>query len=133
MPAFCAGALPGGRINPEKTKRMTRMPPSDVDWIVPGQHGAPAEVVARIQALSQQVPDLFSLMFALLATHQGVPREILAVALKQCRSDLQDLSREDVAGLYAGILNGGRQGFDAVLRAKRKGEKRTGGFSWVKE
>jgi hypothetical protein len=109
------------------------MPESEVDWIVPGQHGAPAEVLLRIQALCQQVPDLFSLMLALLATHQGLPREILAVATKQCRNDLQDLSREDVTGLYTGILNGGRQGFDAVLRAKRKGEKRSGGLSWVKE
>lgn len=105
-----------------------------VDWLVPGQHGSPAEVLPRIQAICVALPDLFSAMFALLGTHQGLSRDILAAATKQCRRDLDDLSREDVAGLFTSILNGGRQGFDAVLRAKRKGEKKGGGgFSWVKE
>ncbi len=105
-----------------------------LNWMLPGQHGAPAEVLPRIQFVCQQQPDLFSAMFLLLATHQGLPREILAAATKQCRNDLDDLTRDDVAGLYTSILNGGRQGFDAVLRARRKGERKTGGFgAWVKD
>lgn len=107
---------------------------TSLSWMLPGRHGAPAEVLARIQLICQQQPELFSAMFVVLATHQGLPREILAAATKQCRSDLDDLSRDDVAGLYTSILNGGRQGFDAVLRARRKGERRGGGLgAWVKD
>lgn len=103
-------------------------------WLLPGQHGTPAEVLPRIQFICQQQPDLFSAMLLLVATHQGLPREILAAATKQCRSDLDDLSREDVAGLYTSILNGGRDGFDAVLRARRKSQRKSGGFgAWVKD
>ena len=117
---------------------MTQPPPTALDealrWFLPGQHGTPGEVLPRIQFVCQNQPDLFSAMLLLLATHQGLPREILAAATKQCRSDLDDLTREDVVGLYTALLNGGRQGFDAVLRSRRKGERKTGGFgAWVKE
>jgi hypothetical protein len=106
----------------------------DLRWLLPGQHGLPAEVLPRIQFICAQQPDLFAAMFLLLATHQGLPRDILAAATKQCRSDVDDLTREDVVGLYTSILNGGKQGFDAVLRSRRKAERKTGGFgAWVKE
>jgi len=106
----------------------------DWRWVLPGQQGNPAEVMPRIRAICEQLPDLFDAMFLLLATHQGLPREILAAATKQCRGDLGDLGRDDVVGLYTSILNGGRQGFDAVLRAKRK-DRRSGSAlgAWVKE
>lgn len=106
----------------------------DLNWLLPGRHGAPAEVLPRIQFICQHQADLFSAMLLLVATHQGLPREILAVAVKQCRSDLDDLSREDVAGLLMAVLNGGRDGFDAVLRARRKSARRSGGLgAWVKD
>jgi hypothetical protein len=106
----------------------------ELRWLLPGQQGAPADVLPRIQFICAQQSDLFSAMFLLLATHQGLPREILAAATKQCRTDLDDLTREDVLGLYTSILNGGKQGFDAVLRSRRKAERKTGGFgAWVKE
>ena len=106
----------------------------DWRWVLPGQQGSPADVLPRIRAVCEQVPDLFDAMFLLLATHQGLPREILATATKQCRSDLAALGRDDIVGLYTSILTGGRQGFDAVLRAKRKDKRGGGGLgAWVKE
>ncbi len=106
---------------------------SEWTWMLPGTPQGPAEVLPRVQAICAAVPDLFGAMFLLLATHQGLPRELLAAATKQFRSDLEDLSRDDVAALYTALLNGGRQGFDAVLRSRRKGERKGGGLSWVKE
>jgi hypothetical protein len=109
------------------------LPPDPLHWMSPGAHGSPAEVLPRIQALCSQFADLYAAMFVVLATHQGLPREILAAATKQCRSDMDDLTRDDVAGLYTSIWNGGRQGFDAVLRSRRKSERKGGGLSWVKD
>lgn len=108
-------------------------PRPELAWMLPGTPQGPAEVLPRVQAVCAAVPDLFAAMFLLLATHQGLPRELLAAATKQFRSDLDDLSRDDVVALYTALLNGGRQGFDAVLRSRRKGERKTGGLSWVKE
>lgn len=108
-------------------------PRDELAWLLPGTPQGPAEVLPRVNAICAGVPDLFGAMFLLLATHQGLPRERLAAATKQFRSDLDDLSRDDVAALYTALLNGGRQGFDAVLRSRRKGERKGGGLSWVKE
>ncbi|MBN8504454.1 MAG: hypothetical protein J0L58_08245 [Burkholderiales bacterium] len=106
----------------------------DLSWLLPGRHGTPAEVVPRIQFICQHQPDLFAALLLLVASHQGLPREILAAAVKQCRHDLDDLSREDVAGLLTAVLNGGRDGFEAVLRARRKSARKSGGLgAWVKD
>jgi len=109
-------------------------PPAELAWLLPGAQIGPAEVLPRVQALCARYPDLFNAMFVLLATHPGLPREILAAVTKQFRSDIDDLNRDDVVGLYTAILNGGRQGFDAVLRSRRKGERKSAaGLGWVKE
>ena len=109
-------------------------PDPQLAWMLPGALVGPAEVLPRVQGICAAYPELFQAMFVLLATHPSLPREILAAVTKQQRSDIDDLSREDVVGLYTAILNGGRQGFDAVLRARRKSERgKGGGFSWVKE
>ncbi len=103
-------------------------------WLLPGRQGSPAEVMPRIRLICEQTPELFDAMFLLLATHQGLPREILAAATQACRRDIADLSREDITGLYTSILHGGRQGFDAVLRSRRKEKRGSSGLgAWVKE
>lgn len=102
-------------------------------WVLPGRHGSPAEVMQRLRAICEQVPDLFDAMLLLLATHQALSRDILAAATKNCRSDLQDLSAADVGSLYVALANGGRQGFDAVLRARRKSGRSAALGAWVKE
>ncbi|NCT85419.1 MAG: hypothetical protein GXC94_19880 [Comamonadaceae bacterium] len=113
--------------------------PRDADadplhWLLPGHRAAPAEALKRIQALCAGWPDLHAAMFVVLATHPGLPREMLAAAIKQFRGDLDAYTREDVMGLLTAIWNGGKSGFDAVLRTRagspRKG---AGGLSWVKE
>lgn len=105
----------------------------ELAWLLPGTPQGPAEVLPRVQAICAAVPDLFGAMFLLLATHQGLPRELLAAATKQFRGDIDDLGRDDVAALYTALLNGGRQGFDAVLRSRRKGDRKAAAMSWVKE
>jgi hypothetical protein len=108
-------------------------PLPSIAWMLPGQRTPPAEAMQRIQQLCNAQPDLFSAMFMVLAGHQEVPREVLAAAIKQCRPDLDAYSREDVMGLLVAIWNGGKSGFDAVLRTRANAPKKAGGFSWVKE
>jgi hypothetical protein len=103
-------------------------------WLQPGHRAAPAEALKRIQALCAAWPDLHAAMFVVLATHQELPRDMLAAAIKQFRTDLDVYSREDVVGLLTAIWNGGRSGFDAVLRTRANAPKKgAGGLSWVKE
>lgn len=110
-------------------------PEADGLWVLPGRHGSPTEVLARMRVICEQVPDLGDAMLLLLATHQGLPREILATATKQCRADLGELSLQDVQSLYISLATGGRQGFDAVLRSRKKGPRTAGAAfgAWVKD
>lgn len=103
-------------------------------WLMPGHRAAPADALKRIQALCAAWPDLHAAMFAVLATHQELPRDMLAVAIKQFRPDLAAYTAEDVVSLLTAIWNGGRSGFDAVLRTRAASPKKgAGAFSWVKE
>lgn len=109
-------------------------PQDPLDWLMPGHRPAPADALKRIQALCGAWPDLHAAMFIVLATHPGLPREVLAVALKQFRPDLEAYSREDVGSLLTAVWNGGKSGFDAVLRTRANAPKRgAAGLSWVKE
>jgi hypothetical protein len=105
---------------------------ADLAWVMPGVHSTPAQALARIRVLCHHLPDLHSALLAVLATHQGLAREILGVAVKQFRHDLDDLSPSDVTALLTSIWNGGKQGFEATLRSRRKGERKTTSLSWVK-
>jgi hypothetical protein len=103
-------------------------------WLTPGHRAAPPDALRRIQQLCATWPDLHAAMFLVLATHQQLPRDMLAAAIKQFRPDLDAYSREDVIGLLTAIWNGGKSGFDAVLRTRANAPKKgAGGFSWVKE
>lgn len=105
----------------------------ELAWLQPGYRAAPADALCRIQLLCAAWPELFAAMFLVLATHQELPRDMLAAAIKQFRPDLDVYSREDVVSLLTAIWNGGKSGFDAVLRTRANSPKRVGGFSWVKE
>jgi hypothetical protein len=102
-------------------------------WLQPGDRAAPAEALRRIQALCAAWPDLHAALFVVLATHQELPREVLAAAAKQFRPDLDPYSREDVVSLLTAIWNGGKSGFDAVLRTRANSPKKGNNLSWVKE
>ncbi|PZP28362.1 MAG: hypothetical protein DI603_19555 [Roseateles depolymerans] len=105
-----------------------------LDWMLPGARSPAADALRRIQCVCGGHPELFNAMFCVLATHQELPREILAVAIKQFRPDLEAYTREDVVSLLNGIWNGGKSGFEAVLRTRANSPKRgAGAFSWVKE
>lgn len=108
---------------------------SDARWAVPGAHGTPGQALARIGVLCSGTPDLFAAMLAVLGTHQAVARDILALAIRQFRPDTADLTRDDVVALLTAILNGGRQGFDAVLRSRRRGDRagRAAALPWGRE
>jgi hypothetical protein len=106
----------------------------DLTWIAPSQRASPADALARIQAICEACPELFSAMLAVYATHQGVPREILAAAVKQFRRDTDSLSRDDVVSLLTALWNGGKQGFEAVLRTRRNPPRTTpsmAGLPWA--
>lgn len=106
----------------------------ELGWLLPGHRAAPAEALRRIQILCVAWPDLHAAMFAVLATHQELPRDMLAAAIKQFRTDLDPYTREDVVGLLTALWNGGKSGFEAVLRTRANAPKKgAGAFSWVKE
>ena len=129
------GVLPGRDAMSDSPSVDANPVPSDsaeLAWVTPGVHGTPAQALSRIRALCQQLPDLHSVLLAVLATHQGLAREILGVAVKQFRRDLDDLSPADVASLLTSLWNGGKQGFEATLRSRRKSERKGAALPWVK-
>lgn len=69
-------------------------------------------------------------LLAVQLTHAAVSRELLALAIKQFRRDAESLSSEDLQGLLAAAMNGGRQGFDAVLRTRKGGERQPVSLPW---
>ena len=106
----------------------------ELGWVLPGHRAAPAEALRRIQTLCAAWPDLHAAMFSVLATHQELPRDMLAAAIKQFRPDLEAYTREDVGCLLTALWNGGKSGFDAVLRTRANSPKKSAsGYSWVKE
>jgi hypothetical protein len=105
----------------------------DAAWISAQHRAAPAEALSRIQTICAGFPDLFGAMLAVLATHQGVPREKLAHAIRQFRPDTQAYTADDVLGLLVAIWNGGRQGFDSVLRTRRGTPRTAHGFPWASD
>ena len=106
----------------------------ELAWLQPGQRAAPPEALRRIQVLCCSRPELFAAMLLVLATHQELPRDMLAAAIKQFRADLDVYSRDDVVSLLTAIWNGGKSGFDAVLRTRANSPRKgVSGFSWVKE
>lgn len=96
-------------------------------WLSARECGTPAETLARIRAMCERLPDLYAALMAVQSTHLALPRDIMAAAIKQFRRDTDNLTRDDVAGLLAAGWNGGRQGFDAVLRTRRDGAGRPKG------
>ena len=54
--------------------------PDPLEWLLPGHRAAPADALKRIQALCGAWADLHAAMFIVLATHQNLPRDVLAVA-----------------------------------------------------
>lgn len=104
----------------------------DVRWLSPDGPVAPKDALPRIRTICTIFPDLFGAVFAVLATHQGVPRQALAAAVKTFRSDTSALSEADVAGLFAGLWNSGREGFESILRTRKNGKCKASAPAWVK-
>lgn len=108
--------------------------PDDVGWIAPGARNTPAQSLQRIKALSAMFPDLFSAMFVVAATHVPIPRERLALAIKQFRRDADTLSQDDLAGLLTSLVNGANQAFEAVLRTRKGAERKvSAALPWGKD
>lgn len=126
-------AAQGGAGAPDATPATTPATTPDWAWMLPSQRPSPAAAVPRIAALCQAWPDPFMALFCVAATHQNLPREMVAGAALQFRPDLQDLGRDDVVALLIALVTGGRQGFDAVLRARRKTERKAAAALWVKD
>lgn len=106
---------------------MEALSPTELDaalgWLRPRHHGHASECLQRIRWLCEQVEDLHGALLLVVATHQGIPRHQLASAVRQFRPELAGMPVEDVHSLINGLLNGGRDGFEAVQRS-RKGARR---------
>ena len=119
--------------SPVAAPELERLPDADLAWLQPKHRAAPAEALQRIRTICEQGPaELFPIMLTVLATHQAVPREILAAAIKQFRRDCDSLSRDDLRSLLNAIWTGGQQGFDAVLRTRKNADRKPGALSWVR-
>lgn len=101
-------------------------------WLRPDQHGTPTACLQRIRWICEQMPDLYSAVFTVTATHQGVPREQLAAALRQFRTELQVNTAQDVLGMINGLWNGGKDGFEAVQRSRKVAGRRAAAMPFVK-
>ena len=101
-----------------------------VHWMSPTQASTPKEALLRIKALCGYWPDLYEAMQAVLATHPLVARDILAKAIKQFRRDTEAYSVEDLTGLLISAWNGGRHGFEAVLRTRKTAERKAASVPW---
>lgn len=133
LPADEASADPSRDASPAPEAEADPGTP-DWDWALPGRQGSPAVALARIQRFCESVSDLYAALVLVQGTHQAVTRDLLAAAIKTHRRDLDDLSREQVAGLLTAVWNGGRDGFDATLRARRKGDRRAAALAaWSKD
>jgi len=112
---------------------MDTPPTPELDWMAPHAVPSPQEALPRIRALCERSPDLFGALFVVAATHPGVPRPLLAEAVRQCHPEAADLSAEDIAVLFTALHTGAREAVEAVLR-RRSGRQRTAGaMSWVKD
>lgn len=105
----------------------------ELTWLTPAHQGTPAQALTRIRSICERVPDLYGAMMAVQFTHAQLPRDLMARAIRQFRPDAASLGPQDIAGLLAAGWNGGRQGFDAVLRTRKDaaGKPRGGLPSWV--
>lgn len=101
-------------------------------WMSPRQPPAAKESLGRIRALCAYWPDLYEAMQAVLATHPLVARDILARAIKQFRRDTDAYSVEDITGLLISAWNGGRHGFEAVLRSRKSADRKVVSTAWLK-
>jgi hypothetical protein len=82
--------------------------------------------------MCEQFPDLHDAMLSVVATHQGIARPRLAAALQQFRPELRAMPPQDVLSLVNGLLNGGRDAFDAVLRTRKSSERRASALPFVR-
>lgn len=101
-------------------------------WLSPDRQADPRESLKRIREICQQSPDAYSAVQAVLVTHPSVPRGNLVPAIKMFRTDLSQLSVEDLSGLITAAWNGGQQGFDAVLRTRKSAPKMATASLWSK-
>lgn len=106
---------------------------ADLGWLDPSRPVAPQESLARIRAMCQLLPTLDGAMLAVVATHPSVPREVLASAIQRFRPDADQLSQKDVVNLLVALVNGGRQGFEAVMRTRKTAKPLSGALPWVRE
>jgi hypothetical protein len=105
----------------------------DVSWISPASRSTPAQSLRRIRTLCELFPDLFDALFVIAATHSTVSREMLAMAIKQFRSDTESLSQDDLVGLLVSVMNGGNQAFEAVLRTRKGSGRKATSLPWGKD
>jgi hypothetical protein len=93
----------------------------DMSWMSPSHRPVPAQALSRIKSICHHFPELCSAIQAVGATHISVPREVLAMALKKFRKDLYPYDTKEVVSLLTAIANGGRSGYDSVLKNRKKG------------
>jgi hypothetical protein len=106
-------------------------PAAEWNWLGPDHVAAPAEALERIGAICELHADLPTAAFVVLATHLGLPREVLATVLKRYRSELQATSVADVVSMLNALQHGGREGFEAVRRTRRKATRAAAaGLPW---
>ena len=99
-------------------------------WMSPTCKGTSKEALLRVKALCHYWPDLYEAMQAVLATHPLIARDILALAIKKFCRDTDPYTTEDVTSLLISAWNGGRHGFDAVLRTRKSAERKPEAVPW---
>ena len=78
-------------------------------------------------------PGVFVTWVTTFVDEKGEPVGRQTFRILKFRPDLEAYTREDVTSLLTAVWNGGKSGFDAVLRTRANSPKRAGSLSWVKE
>ena len=100
--------------------------------MAPGVDTDARTALQRVEQICAMHPALFEAMSTVLVTHPGVPRPLLAVAIKQFRRDADNCTPEDVVSLLTAIDNGARQAFGAVRRTRRGADRKAAALPFVR-
>ncbi len=106
---------------------------NELGWMAPGHVATPSKALVRIQFICEMHTDLFTALFTVVATHPNVQRAILASAVSRFRPDVSTYSQDDIVGMLNAIVNGGKQGFEAVLRTRKTAGRKVSPPSWISE
>lgn len=92
----------------------------DPDRTLQAQRCSTAQSLVHINDICATTTNLFTALLLIASAHAHVAADVLAVLIKEFRSDVADLQCDDVSALITAIRTDGEPGFDVALRERRR-------------